>query len=88
MTWAYASLAKVGQDSRVILPTDVSSLENYRVHQDFWLFDDTIVVLMNYDSEGRYLGAQMVLDPSVIQEFVAAKQALIASSVPYEAALK
>lgn len=27
-------------------------------HEDFWLFDDRIVVLMRYDEEGHWLGAE------------------------------
>jgi hypothetical protein len=31
-------------------------------HEDFWLFDDQIVVCMRYDEQGRWLGADYAAD--------------------------
>jgi len=34
------------------------------LHTDFWLFDDQVAVVMRYDAQGRFLGAEPGGDPA------------------------
>ncbi|OLT14341.1 hypothetical protein BJF78_02585 [Pseudonocardia sp. CNS-139] len=49
--WYYAVNGAAGEDIRFIYREDVPDV----VHTDTWLFDDTIVVDLSYDVDGRLL---------------------------------
>ncbi|MGH3489477.1 MAG: DUF6879 family protein [Actinopolymorphaceae bacterium] len=52
---AYAANVAAGEDIRIIERSwGAHSLSS---SPDFWLFDDTTVAVMQYDDEGRFLGA-------------------------------
>lgn len=55
--WGYPANVRAGADVRVL---DLA--EHPRpaalVGEDFWLLDDQAVLIMRYDEEGRYLGAE------------------------------
>ncbi|MEU3183409.1 DUF6879 family protein [Streptomyces sp. NPDC006923] len=49
---------------------------------DFWLFDDRIVGAMNYDGEGRYLGAEFPGDEE-LSRFMAYRDTAMNQAVPF-----
>lgn len=49
--------------------------------QDYWMFDSKYVMLMNYDSEGRFLDASFpALGPAELARYVSLKKELIEAS--------
>lgn len=52
-----------------------------RFEQDFWLFDDRIVALMNYTSDGQFLGITVTED---VAPYLAIKRAALERSIPFD----
>lgn len=51
---------------------------------DFWLLDDKILVKMNYDNEGNFLGAENINNEQEIQKSLMAKNLLLKNSLLFE----
>lgn len=51
-----------------------------RFEQDFWLFDDRIAAVMNYASDGQFLGITITED---VTPFLDTRQAALERSVPF-----
>lgn len=49
--------------------------------QDFWMFDDRIVVLQHFDSDGHILGVSQATDPD---PYVAIRRRAVELSVPFD----
>ncbi|GAA0916411.1 hypothetical protein GCM10009560_11570 [Nonomuraea longicatena] len=62
--------------SKTPIPTD------QLVDHDWWLLDDSHVLRMHYDMEGRFLGAEP-LDSSA-SAHVESREALMSVAVPFE----
>lgn len=62
--------------NRRSLPADQAAL------RDYWLFDDRLLVLMEYDQDGRFLGVSRESDPAAIAKYVKAGCALMSLSIP------
>lgn len=75
-------------------PYNIAAGENIRVYdrawpggaeprfkQDFWLFDDRVVAVMNYAGDGRFLGITITED---VVPYLAIKQAALERSVPFD----
>lgn len=79
--WGFAYNAQAGEDIRILdlaerpRPTAV-------VDHDFWLIDDRDVLLMHYDSAGRFTAAEL-LDPSELPRHQAARGAALAAAEPF-----
>lgn len=52
-----------------------------RFAQDFWLFDDRIAAVMNYASDGQFLGITTTED---IEPYLKTKQLALSRSVPFD----
>src|SRR5690606_15740 len=52
-----------------------------RFEQDFWLFDDRIAAVMNYASDGQFLGITITED---VEPYLEIKQSALARSVPFD----
>jgi hypothetical protein len=61
LSWGYPDNIAAGEDIR-ILPV-VGDLPAGIMDHDYWLFDDTIVVRMEDDDEGRFIGPTAMGDP-------------------------
>ena len=53
--WGYLYNATAGEDIRLLLPTAPAELMR-DAHSDYWIFDDEIVVAMDYDDQQRFVG--------------------------------
>jgi hypothetical protein len=76
----YSYTVKAGEDVRVL---DVTERENpVAGFQDFWLFDDSRVVLMHYAEDGTQTGRELLedVDPA---PYVEAKRRALAVAVPF-----
>jgi hypothetical protein len=56
----YAHTVRAGEDVRILDVTD--DPEPGLPQQDFWLLDDTRIVLMIYDGDGRRIGRELLDD--------------------------
>lgn len=78
--WGYVYNEAAGEKIFMLMP-DAPAEVLASATQDFWLFDDEFVALMNYDPSGRFLGAE-VLDKSRTAEFIELRQQVREHSVP------
>jgi hypothetical protein len=76
----YEFTVRAGEDVRIFDLTDTS--DPGLPKQDFWLFDESAVVLMEYDDDGNQLGRELLeqADPA---PYVAWKQLALNRAVPF-----
>ncbi|WP_327737142.1 hypothetical protein OG749_28985 [Streptomyces nojiriensis] len=80
----YAPHALAGEEIRIL---DVTNRENpLRGIQDFWLFDRTEVVLMNYYADGRQISREVF--EGDVSPFVEYQRIAVSESVPFEEYVK
>jgi hypothetical protein len=65
--WVAGYTRKAGDDIRY-LTRDQAAVARLPAH-DFWLFDSRKLVMMNFDENARFVGAEVVGDPSAIVEY-------------------
>lgn len=71
--WSYGPFERAGQISRFILPGEASQEMQIMAKHDFWLFDDSTVVLMQYSPNGEPIGRRLALladSPREVSYFV------------------
>jgi hypothetical protein len=76
----YAHTVRAGEDVRIL---DLTGREDPDLPaQDFWLFDDSRVVRMDYDADGHQMGRELLeeIDPA---EYVAWKRRALELAVPF-----
>jgi hypothetical protein len=77
----YSFTVKAGEDVRIL---DVTGTPDPGLpNQDFWLFDESAVVLMQYDASGKQLGRELLehIDPA---PYVAWKRLALDRAVPFD----
>lgn len=62
--WGYAVSAQYGQEIHIIDEAETARPEGIP-DEDFWLFDDKTVVLLHYDDDGHFLGADLASETDV-----------------------
>jgi hypothetical protein len=60
IAWGYAHSAHAGERIRLLVHDELANLFADLPYGDFWLFDDKVVVQMEYDRDGRFLSAKHV----------------------------
>lgn len=79
--WAIPGNVDAGEDYRIV---DLTDVENARLpEQDFWFFDDTTVVLMNYRSDGTQIGRELLDDPD-LEQFRGRRDLALEFGVPFK----
>jgi hypothetical protein len=53
-----------------------------KLNRDFWLLDDELVLVMDYDSEGRFLSLKPTRDPGALNMYRRQRDLALAYSVP------
>ncbi|MFD9890647.1 DUF6879 family protein [Amycolatopsis sp. NPDC059027] len=77
---AYPGSVDAGEDVRIL---DYSRTPNPGLpDQDFWLFDDEVVVLMHYEADGTQVGRERLVDVDPAP-YVRYKELAIQHSVPF-----
>ena len=78
------------------IPGNVAAGEDYRIvdlterqdpglpEQDFWMFDETIVVHLNYRPDGTQINRELIQDPD-IAKYLAWRDLALESAVPFSA---
>lgn len=79
--WGYVYNARAGEHIRILdlaeQPRPAELLD-----EDFWLIEDREVLRMHYDSEGRYVGAEIAPE-EVLPRYLAAKDAAWSGAVDF-----
>lgn len=74
------------------IPGNVAAGENYQMFresagvplQDFWLFDETTVVHLNYREDGTQINRELIQDPD-LPAYLAWRDAALMEAVPFSA---
>lgn len=78
--WAYAGNSAAGEDTRIL---DLSrSTDPGLPDFDFWLFDESTVVAMLYESDGTQIGRELLQDADPA-EFIRYRDLALAAAVPF-----
>lgn len=80
LSWGYRRNMAAGEEFFIL---DTTTQDNpIPDAPDFWLFDERVIGAMNYDSEGRYLGADF-LGEDQLAKFLTYRDMAIAQAVPF-----
>jgi hypothetical protein len=76
-TWGYVENSDAGEDIAILdhQPPEL-------LHEDYWLFDDALVVRLDYDDDGRFLRPVVVDDA---EPYRRCRDVALASAVPFNA---
>ncbi|MDQ3708058.1 MAG: hypothetical protein M3387_01910 [Actinomycetota bacterium] len=81
--WGYLHSVEAGE--RVyLLAADASDPVWDLATEDFWLFDDDVAVVMDYDDQGGFLRPLAVEDPDKVKEYCGVREQLLSVAVPLE----
>jgi hypothetical protein len=80
--WAYPQNAGIGEIIKIVRPHDLRELPEGLSHsclltQDFQLLDEKTLVFVRYDESGHYKCHERFDDPTLIEEAVKVKRALL-----------
>lgn len=81
LTWEYGPHVAAGEDIRIIDAT--YTWPDGVPLKDYWLFDSRQLFDLRYDSDGRWLGVDPVIDPACISEACAVRDAAWRQSIPW-----
>ncbi|UIX32437.1 DUF6879 family protein [Streptomyces sp. GQFP] len=80
--WAIPGNVAAGEDYQIV---DVTERENLGLpEQDFWLFDEKIVVHLNYRPDGTQINRELIQEPD-IGKYLAWRDIALESAVPFSA---
>ena len=74
--WGYIYNAEFGENIRMITPSLIKEKVSKEKLVDFWIFDNASVLLMNYDTEGHFLGSNLVDDFREVDKYIKIKELL------------
>jgi hypothetical protein len=77
--WAIPGNSAAGEDYRIV---DVTDRELELPEQDFWLFDERTVALLNFNPDGTLRDREQVEDADVSQ-YLRWRDLALAESVPF-----
>jgi hypothetical protein len=81
--WGYPYNSHAGEQIYILEHPAPSELFGNLPRDDFWLFDDNVVVVVNYDDEGRFLGADKVTDPDNLERYRATRDVALREAVSF-----
>lgn len=82
LAWAIPGNVEAGEDYRIL---DLTDEPNPGLpEQDFWMFDERIVVHLNYRADGTQINRELIQDPD-IDQYLAWRDLAVESAVPFSA---
>jgi Family of unknown function (DUF6879) len=78
---AYRENIAAGEKVRVVPRATLTAADQSWANEDFWIFDDELVVLVSYDDDGRLLGVQEAEDS---RRFLDAKQRALSIAIDFK----
>ncbi|MFD9890799.1 DUF6879 family protein [Amycolatopsis sp. NPDC059027] len=79
LAWGIPGNVEAGEDIRIL---DLSENDLGLPQQDFWLFDDSIVVHLNFNPDGTLLTIEQLDDPD-LPTYLAWRETALTHAVPY-----
>jgi len=88
--WGYRLSEKHGEKIYLIDRKDYKNLiSNLNLTpKEHWLFDDSVIIYMEYDNNGNFIKDDIEVDENVFQEYVNLKNKLLSSAEELETFLK
>lgn len=84
LEWGYEANVDAGE--RIgIMPTTESAWPSDIPHEDFWLFDDRIVVRMVYNGDGTFRAPELCVAANDVIHYRTVRDCVHARAVPYRA---
>jgi hypothetical protein len=86
----YGENEAAGEEVRILQASDLAAVFGEQP-PDFWLFDDELVLKMEYDETGRIAAIPVITDPRAIRRYLQLRDTAVRHSVPvreYRAALR
>jgi hypothetical protein len=77
--WAIPGNVEAGEDYRIV---DVTDQAVNIPEQDFWLFDDATVVLLNFHSDGSFLDHELA-DGAELEKYLTWRNLALSEAVPF-----
>ncbi|WP_405599120.1 hypothetical protein OG741_18100 [Streptomyces sp. NBC_01410] len=77
--WAIPGNVEAGEDYRIV---DVTGRDVDLPTQDFWMFDETTVVHLNYRPDGTQINRELIASPD-ISRYLAWRDQALESSIPF-----
>ncbi|MGY5137375.1 DUF6879 family protein [Streptomyces nigrescens] len=75
---------EAGEDIRWLPRHQVPEGANFPAGgNDWWLYDDRLLAVGHFDSEGRVLGSQLVEDPDIVAECIGLRDRLWTLAIPH-----
>ncbi|MFI2211721.1 DUF6879 family protein [Streptomyces sp. NPDC020141] len=81
-SWGIPGNVAAGEDYRIVDMTDRPDLG--LPEQDFWLFDESTVVHLNYRADGTQINRELIQDPD-LSVYLAWRDLALESAVPFSA---
>ncbi len=91
LDWGYGFTADAGEDVRILQRASWAEMPLGPEPPDFWLLDDATVGILEYASDGSWLGVLLVTDPSEVTTYQRLRDSALAEALPlrdYLAALR
>ncbi|MEV3873336.1 DUF6879 family protein [Streptomyces sp. NPDC049906] len=79
--WGIPGNIRVGEDIRIL---DLTNENVDLPRQDFWMFDESIVVHLNYRSDGTQINRELIAEPNLAQ-YLMWRDLASESAVPFRA---
>jgi uncharacterized protein DUF6879 len=77
--WAIPGNVETGEDYRIL---DLTNRSLDIPKQDFWIFDESTVALLNFNPDGTLKGRELA-DPSEIEKYLRWRCLTLSESVPF-----
>lgn len=81
--WSYEHTVAAGEDVRII-PVPWGEWPDLP-HDDYWLFDSSLLVAMHYDDESAFVSAEVIDDPHQIVQANYWRDLAVGNSIDYSA---
>jgi hypothetical protein len=82
--WAYTACADAGEDIRILHRESWEWTPFDKRPPDFYVLDDSTVVLMTYDDAGHWLGGEVITDPVEVGGYRELRVQALAAAVPLQ----
>jgi hypothetical protein len=84
LSWGYPDNVAAGEDIRILQLRTGESLAGMP-EEDYWLFDDAVMVRLEYDGSGRFLRPVAVRDPAEVRRRCDWRDAVMGRAVSLDA---
>src|SRR2546423_1370807 len=82
--WAYSYSAEAGEDIMLLLNDEPQDLFGEWTLQDFWMFDDSYVIRMQYDDRGQLLVPELFSGAAALGTYRHAKEIAVTNALPFK----